>query len=108
MTTTEIITTRISEYLSNWLKKHAEQKNCSVNDLIKECILAYKQLQEVPDSMRFSNLLEVHGAKAAIMTYRLLEVFIRTTQEQGKEIVVTAANHGLEEISKWKINNGNS
>ena len=103
MASTAPITARVDESLANWLKEHAEQKNCSVNDLIKESIFLYKQLYCAPDNMKFSNLLQVQGAKAAIMTYRLLEQFIRTTEEHGKEIIVAAGNHGLQEISKWKV-----
>ena len=103
MANTELITARLDIFLANWLKDHAEQKNCTLNDLIKECILLYKQLQQIPDNMQFSSLLEIQGAKAAIMTYRLLERFIRTTQQQGKEIVVAAGNHALKEIYQWKI-----
>jgi hypothetical protein len=83
----------------------AEQKNCSMSDLIKESILLYKQHCEIPENMQFSNLIHTQGAKAAIMTYRLLEMFIHKTEECSKEIVAEAGKQGLTDLAKWKIVN---
>ncbi len=107
MSATESIAARIDGDLVAWLKDMAEQKNCTVNDLLKECILLYKQHSEIPENMQFSNLLHVQGAKASIMTYRLLEKFIYKTEKVSKEIIVEAGNQGLKEIDKWKIANNN-
>ena len=108
MSVTEHITARINSNLLSWLKGMAKQKNCSVNDLIKESILFYKQHSETPENMQFSNLIHTQGAKAAIMTFRLLEKFIHKTQNDSKEIVDAAGELGLKDISKWKLVTNNS
>lgn len=104
---TQHITARMDENLVTWLKDLAEQKGCSLSDLLKESLLIYKQYCEIPENMRFSNLIHTQGAKAAIMTYRLLEKFIHKTEQSSKEIVDEAGELGLKDIAKWKtvINN---
>lgn len=101
---TQHITARMDEDLVSWLKDVAEQKNCSLSDLLKESVLLYKQHYETPENMRFSNLIHTQGAKAAMMTYRLLERFIHATEKEiSKEIVGAAGEIGFKDIAKWKI-----
>lgn len=108
MSVAEHITARIDSDLVLWLKDLAKQKNCSVNDLLKESILLYKQHCETPENMQFSNLIHTQGAKAAIMTFRLLEKFIHKTEKSSKEIVTEASELGFKDLAKWKIANSTS
>ena len=104
MSDSGVIATRLDSDLFAWLKGMAKQKNCSLSDLVKESVLFYKQHCETPENMRFSNLINIQGAKAAMMTYRLLERFIHITEKEvGKEIVDTAGEIGFKDIAKWKI-----
>ena len=103
----ESITVRLDRELYQWLKQTAAIKKCKISDLVRESIIKMKEAENIPNDMQYSNLLEIHAAKATIMTYRLLEKFIKKTEEQGEEIVVAAGNNALQEISKWKINNNN-
>ena len=105
---TQHITARMDEDLVLWLKEMAEQKSCSLSDLLKESVLLYKQHCETPENMRFSNLIHTQGAKAAMMTYRLLERFIHKSEIVSKETVNEAGDIGLKDIAKWKIPNSNS
>jgi len=99
---TESITIRLDRDLYKWLKQTAAIKKCKISDLVRESIIKIREYEDVPSDMQFSKLLEVHGAKAAVMTYRLLEKFIKSTAEQGEEMVVAAGKQGLQEIAKWK------
>lgn len=105
MSVTEHISARIDSNLVEWIKDIAEQKNCSLSDIIKESILLYKQHCETPENMRFSNLIHTQGAKAAMMTFRLLENFIHKTENASKEIIAEAGALGFKDIAKWKIAN---
>ena len=104
----ESVTIRLDQELYEWLKQTAVIKNCKISDLIRESIVKMKKYQNVPNDMQFSDLLDIHAAKASVMTYRLLEKFIRTTQEQGDAIIVAAGNICLKEISNWKIDPANN
>lgn len=101
----ESITIRLDRELYQWIKQTAVIKKCKISDLVRESIIKMKEAENIPNDMQYSNLLEIHAAKATIMTYRLLEKFIKKTEAQGEEIVVAAGNNALQEISKWKINN---
>lgn len=103
---TESITIRLDRELYKWLKQTSAIRKCKISDLVRESIIKMKEYKDVPTEMQFSKLLEVHGAKAAVMTYRLLERFIKATEEQGEEIVIAAGKQGLQEISKWKAEPG--
>jgi len=103
----ESITIRLDRELYKWLKQTAAIRKYKISDLVRESIIKMKEYENVPNDMQFSKLLKIHGAKAAVMTYRLLEKFIKTNEQKGDEIVVAAGKQGLQEISKWKIEPAN-
>jgi hypothetical protein len=105
MANNEPISARIDPALATWLKEEARKRNCSLNDLIKEALLFFKENQanDLRENMRFSDLLHVQASKAAIMTYRLLESLVQKTQSDSKEIITKAGMAGLKEIAEWKL-----
>lgn len=105
MTNTEQISARIDPDLAVWLKEEARKQNCSLNDLIKEGLVFFKDSRsnDVPENMQFSDLLHTQASKAAIMTYRLLEKLIQKTEQNSKEIIAEAGIQGLKEIAGWRL-----
>ena len=101
---TKIIAFRVNPKLFSWLKNKAIEKNCNIGDLIRDAVLAYKEINLLPENMRFSNSLHVEGAKYSIMTFRLLERFIRTSKniKDSDETINAALKFTKSEIDKLR------
>lgn len=103
MSEKEMIGVRIDSELSAWLKEKATSNNCKVSDLIREAILVFKQAETISEDMRFSDLINTKGAKAALMSYRLLEKFVQQISDNGKQIVLAASEQSMQDFAKWKV-----
>ena len=103
MSENEAFGLRLNPELSGWIRKKARAEKCSTSDLIRKAILTFKQVEETPDDMRFSNLINIQASKATMLTYRLLEKFIKNPNMDGLELAKKAKTHGLKDIEKWKI-----
>lgn len=95
---------RVDTELADWLKEKAAAKNCNVSDLVREAIIVFKQLEDLPKDSKYSAMLNVKSSKAAYMTYRLLEKFIQhALPNDGNKIIVEATTTAKKEIDAWKI-----
>ena len=102
MSKSKVIGTRVDSEISNWLREKALAKNCTINDVVREAILTYKQFEELPARMQFSELILTQGAKSAMMAYRLLEKFVHTLDD-GKKLVLSATEFTKAEFEEFKI-----
>jgi hypothetical protein len=96
---------RLNEELTNWINDKSRQNKCSVSEIICDAIILAKKLDEIPEDVRFSQLLHVQASKAAIITCRLLEKFIQlqNAEVEPREIIASALKVGKEEINALKI-----
>jgi len=102
MSKTEVITARVDGELSSWLREKALAKKCKINDVIKEAILAYKQLEDLPGNLQFSDSILTQGAKAAMVVSRLLINFMGTV-EGGDKLVASAIEFAKTDFELHRI-----
>ncbi len=103
MAENNVVTTRLDSNLNSWLKEKANSKNCKVSEIIRDAILTYKNFEELPANMQFSELMLMQGAKSAMMAYRLLARFVAQTTKSGDEIVRTAFDFTNTEFEQFRI-----
>lgn len=98
------ITVRLDSEMVDWLKKKSKNENSNISDLVRESVLLLMKTDNVPENMKFSDLLNVQGSKASIMTYQLLAYFVSHSlgKEEGKELIDKAGDYGKNEIEKWR------
>ena len=101
---TDVVTARIDKKLATWLREKAVSENCKINDVIKDAILAYKQFDELPKNMQFSELMLMQGAKSAMMAYRLLARFVVQAPNGGEGMVRAAFDFTNTEFEQFRIN----
>jgi Arc/MetJ-type ribon-helix-helix transcriptional regulator len=73
MADNDIITARLGEELTNWLKQKVKKEGNTVSEMVKKAVKLLKEMEDIPEDMRFSPMLQVQGAKASILTFRLIE-----------------------------------
>ena len=99
-----VVSARISNELLDWLNNKAVSKNCKTSDLVREAILTYKKLEELPEDQKYSDILHTTAARTTIMTYRLLENFVASTYgDKGIVIRDEALESAKIDVEKYKI-----
>lgn len=97
------ITIRLNAELLDWLKRKSKSNLTNINNVIRDALLLYKEFDSVPKEMQFSNLLHIQGAKAAMITFRLLKKYISDTHEGGEELVNFTLNNIKKEFDEYRI-----
>jgi predicted transcriptional regulator len=99
----ESITVRVEPELAEWLRQNATAKNCKISDIIREAIIQFKNTTSISGEAVFSAGLNIKGARASVMTYRLLEKLVYELVENSNELIDAASNQAKEEIQKFKV-----
>lgn len=100
-----VISARLSNELIDWLNNKAISQNCKTSDLVRNAVIAYKAQADATEAAQFASSLDLQAAKTTIMTYRLLENFVVTTQGcKGIEMRDKARQVAVEDVEKHKIN----
>lgn len=100
----KVVSARVREDLYNWLIDKSEQKDCSISEILNDIIARIKHLDNVPDNMLFSDLINIQASKASIMSYRLIEkIAYKILNEEDAKLIETAINRAKEDIETWKI-----
>ena len=92
MNENNVVSTRVNNELFACLDQQSAFTNRKISDLLRDAILLYKQQTELPEKMRFTNGFHIKADKTSILTYRLLESFIKNTQAD----VATVFNNARE------------
>ena len=73
MADNDIITARVGEELADWVKQKAKKEGINISETVKEAIKLFKEMEDIPEDMRYSPTLHIQGSKASILTFRLVE-----------------------------------
>lgn len=103
MNENKVVAARVNQELFDWLEKKASSKNIKVSDLIRQALTVFREIDSIPEEMQFNNLLQVQGSKAAMLTYRLLHLFIDSQGADGKEMLLKAHQIAKGEFEKYKV-----
>lgn len=99
------ITVRLDTELLQWLKNKADVNGSNISDVIRETILICKELEEVPDDMRFSNLLNTQAAKTTILILRLIENFMIAPKGDDIKLKNKCIKDAQDDFEKFRIKN---
>lgn len=108
MNNKDLIAIRLNAELLDWLKQKAKNNSSTVSNVIKEAIAMYKNLDDLPEELRFSKAFSAQADKTSILIYRLIESFIRHTNSDATDIVNTALEVARKDLAGFKVNSSGS